>query len=494
MDSICSDPVAHSGSERSNFRRYAVASTLAFALLHLLSFMGASEVPEKTESRRLQEVSEKNRILYIVTTLAEYNDGDRATVKGSDRLQETLIPVATEGIRSMVEDGFTVDLFMVCHFNLEPEREELVRKSLPPGVGLQVWNDATPFGYDTGQKTFTKLEYRTLHLSRQHRFVIKDKIEHYDMFVNFEDDMLIKGDHVKHFIAVTDEIDRLRASAPDSHTDGRKHQDAENNYHGTMTKSQLLRTIPGFMRVEVLLDEGQYPAQKDTGPVPVDLDFPSGKNQTVNSTVCCHVSEGSVSKNRPAKPDPSQLMVWETNIMPLGVRQMPQGSWLDWVVTQRGPNQGEVPTDAVIGDYWTNRKKDFFPEERRPSGIEFKYINNQGGWMSTREQLWRWHTEICLGSFLPPYEEPHFRFDGLDMRNVEWYSGGMQLSSVRHACNMQRIISLDPQTFSKSLIYHSANNKQRQLQWKREKMFVKATTLVGQLNTIRKRAEEEMTA
>lgn len=79
------------------------------------------------------------------------------------------------------------------------------------------------------------------------------------------------------------------------------------------------------------------------------------------------------------------------------------------------------------------------------------------------------------------------------MRNVEWYSGAMQLSTVRHACNMQRIILLDPVNFSKSLIYHTANNKQKQLrdQGKGE-WFVKANTLLGQLNTIRKLAEKEM--
>jgi hypothetical protein len=65
----------------------------------------------------------------------------------------------------------------------------------------------------------------------------------------------------------------------------------------------------------------------------------------------------------------------------------------------------------------------------------------------------------------------------------------MQLSTVRHACNMQRIILLDPKNFSKSLIYHSANNKQRQLtQEGLKERFTKANTLLGQLNTVRKQA------
>jgi hypothetical protein len=58
---------------------------------------------------------------------------------------------------------------------------------------------------------------------------------------------------------------------------------------------------------------------------------------------------------------------------------------------------------------------------------------------------------------------------------------------------MQRIILLQPQNFSKSLLYHSANNKQRQLaaEGKRE-WFVKVNTLLGQLNTIKKKAEKEI--
>jgi hypothetical protein len=59
--------------------------------------------------RRLAEVSSKGKILYIVTTLAEYNSGTRSTVRGSDRLQETLIPVLSEGVRSMLADGYEVD-------------------------------------------------------------------------------------------------------------------------------------------------------------------------------------------------------------------------------------------------------------------------------------------------------------------------------------------------------------------------------------------------
>jgi hypothetical protein len=58
---------------------------------------------------------------------------------------------------------------------------------------------------------------------------------------------------------------------------------------------------------------------------------------------------------------------------------------------------------------------------------------------------------------------------------------------------MQRLVSLDPDGFARHLIYHSANNKQRQLTWRR-KTFVKINDLYGELLTVTKDAEERMKA
>ena len=74
---------------------------------------------------------------------------------------------------------------------------------------------------------------------------------------------------------------------------------------------------------------------------------------------------------------------------------------------------------------------------------------------------------------------------------MEYWSGGLNLFTARHACNMQRLVSLDPEKFSKQLIYHSANNKQRQLTGQKQK-FVKVNDLFGQLLTISKDAEDKM--
>ena len=72
--------------------------------------------------------------------------------------------------------------------------------------------------------------------------------------------------------------------------------------------------------------------------------------------------------------------------------------------------------------------------------------------------------------------------------NVEFYSGGYQFfTGVLGGCNMQRVISMHPDHFSKHFIYHVANNKQRQLSSQR---MVRADHLFGQLNTVKKRAEK----
>ena len=441
------------------------------------------------------------KILYTITSLAEYNTGTRATIKGSDRLKMTLIPVVSEGVHSMLALNFEVDVFLVTHYTLQPERKQLIRDALPEHVGLKFWDDAMPLGYDTGnyepndQKS--RIGERSLSLARQHRFVIRDHFLHYDVFVNFEDDMLIKGEQVQHYIQVSREIDRLKENAPEDLPGTPDSKVYGNTFHGPMTKGQLSRMIPGFIRVEVLLG-GTRRGPTKVSPIPVDLEFTEGdgqiRNRTIDAAPCCHVSEERSSDMRPTNPDASQLMLWETEVHPLGVRQLPMNmhgqeqSLLDWVALLRGPTyDSETPANTIIGDYWAGADGYFTGKaKRRPNGNARNLINNMGGWMATQRQIWNWHTEICPGGFLPPYAAPHYRFDGLDLRDVEWWSGGLHLVTKRHACNMQRIVSLKPEDFSKHLIYHSANNKQSQLGLGR---FTLAQDLLGQLNTVRKNAE-----
>jgi hypothetical protein len=86
-----------------------VATTTTVSVLQVGTTTGHSQAQSEPPQRRLAEVPVKEKILYIITTLAEYNSGTRATVRGSDRLQETLIPVVSEGVRTMLAAGYEVD-------------------------------------------------------------------------------------------------------------------------------------------------------------------------------------------------------------------------------------------------------------------------------------------------------------------------------------------------------------------------------------------------
>jgi hypothetical protein len=87
---------------------YFLTTTLLFLAVSWVATNTGTGSSEPVQ-RRLAEAPAKQKILYIVTTLAEYNSGTRSTVRGSDRLQETLIPILSEGVRSMLADGYEVD-------------------------------------------------------------------------------------------------------------------------------------------------------------------------------------------------------------------------------------------------------------------------------------------------------------------------------------------------------------------------------------------------
>lgn len=170
----------------------------------------------KTGRQRTGEKQESNgtKLLYIMTTLAEYDNGKRSTVKGHDRFLNTLLPVARQSVVSMAEH-FQVDFYLISHFSLTESRLSQLRIALPKSVNLTVWDNASPISYDVKDRLSSNnnIQEITRSLARQHRFVVKDMLHEYDMFVCFEDDMIITSEHVKQFMSETAALNRLKMQA-----------------------------------------------------------------------------------------------------------------------------------------------------------------------------------------------------------------------------------------------------------------------------------------
>jgi hypothetical protein len=119
------------------------------------------------------------RILHVVTALQEYDtksstDGETT----ADRLTNILLPVLSTIVQSLTAprqgSSWSVDVYLILGYKLLPHRYKQIQESLPPGVGLQVWDDAIPLGYDEGRpKKEHMITPITRTLARQHRFVLK---------------------------------------------------------------------------------------------------------------------------------------------------------------------------------------------------------------------------------------------------------------------------------------------------------------------------------
>jgi len=440
--------------------------------------------------------SNSTKVLYIVTALAEYNNGLRFTERGSDRFRETLIPIVVDSITSMISPpyDYEVDLYLILGFTLQKERLVLIQKALPEGVGLQVWDDAMPLGYNTPNKD-TKIQEVTRALARQHRYVIKDKLMHYDLFLAFEDDMRISGAQIHHYIHMSQQLQLLNTQAPDTlpnHLVPETQDGLTQRYHGPMTKAQTSRLIPGFIRVEVY-NNGIPNFNSNRQPDPISSNHMQHE-QHIDPKPCCHIMNVTAqqsNRNIPIQPNKDQIVIWETGILGAVIRQLPQYSKtanqsnFNWILLQPGPKN--VPKDKFIGGYWSGRQGDFGDEPKPTPGMP-QLIAQQGGWMATRQQLIHIEEEQCGHRFFPPFEDQMHQ-NGLTLNNVEFWSGGYQLySGVRAGCNMQRVISLHPDHFSNHLLYHTANNKQQQ----KAGWLVKADHFFGQLNTIVNMAQQDM--
>ena len=450
----------------------------------------ASSATMASESYKFTNAStvviDVKKILYVVSSSSEYNSLRRGMQHHSrDRLMTVIAPVIRESIESMVAAGYEVDLFLLVSYTLTPEREADFRAALPKGLSVEIWNDACPIDYDKKGPQYIMQVSRAL--SRQHRYVVRDKLFHYDFFCAFEDDMLVTGAHVDHYLDWTRRIETWRLQAPREMPDRAFGYDSKEIWFGTLTKKQLERIRPGFIRVEALLNASMFSTQENIENVPVDMDFTDfGENSQsdVDPSVCCHVKHiGQNGTAAPKDPDPGQLMMWEAGIAGMGVREMPDGTW---VGVFSGPKKFlSNPFDYKVGKFHASATHNL---RDKPVTSNPKFLAQSAGWMMTRKQLLELHDGICMGSFLPPFDKPTFGSDGLYMNNVEYWSGGLQMWCPRNGCNIQRIIVLEPQHFSKQLLYHTSNNKQKQIKQDRR---VRASDLLGQFNHLRKDAIEK---
>jgi hypothetical protein len=383
----------------------------------------------------------QTRILYIVTSLSEYNNGRRSTIAGQDRLGEIVLPILIDSIQTIVSiPHYQVDVYLILAYTLQPHREQMIRSRLPPNVGLQIWDDACPLGYDTAAKKVTNVINNTRTLARQHRYVIKDKLPYYDVFVAFEDDMRITGTHIQHFLTMSTEIDNLRKLI--EHHDAKKQMsvDQQNTtFFGTITSRQVNRLIPGFVRVEVMLNESENGAQLELDPIPLDYTYDGDHENSefhFDPQPCCHVNMNP-NIGTPTKPSINDVVLWETSVKALSVRQLPVTSTnkrsepnLDWVVLLPGPGKRLQPDD-IMNSYWSGIISKNNVWKVRPSPGEPELIAQQGGWMATKEQIIRLNYQpmndmmnnnehvLCQGSFLPPFDRPIYRSDGQESMNVE---------------------------------------------------------------------------
>jgi hypothetical protein len=233
--------------------------------------------------------------------------------------------------------------------------------------------------------------------------------------------MLIHYEHVHHYNSMTNTIYQLRlesqyniydtktstTSTGTSSSISRRNniERVKENFYGTMSEQQLARTIPGFIRVEVVnvsdeeldhhrqqimklkqLQQKQLKMHKNMNHpffisnIPTDYvwDIASNISTTISSSIdpsiCCYVtnftSQQRLSSSLPMKPTIHQIYFWEMNINALGVRHMPnllssdyeqEGIMtellpsLDWVMLLGGNNNEMFLSNPeyIIGDYWS---------------------------------------------------------------------------------------------------------------------------------------------
>jgi hypothetical protein len=294
------------------------------------------------------------------------------------------------------EGGYHVDVYIISYYPMT--RRSLVVsaiQSVSPNTTVRFWDEAAPLAYNAEHRR-ALFDYDVA-LSRQHRFVVKDHLFDYDLFLNFEDDMVLMAPLVTNYLELTAQLETLRASTSQNYS-GVISKKQNKQFYGPLTREQLKRTYPGLIRVEVLLKDTlvrRSSPEKRYGAVPLPEDYNDDSSSSIDPSFCCHLDEDVVDKTRPRAPSIDKIYLWETNILALGVRRFT--NHLGWMALLRGPSwRDPAVRNTTLSDFWSGTKG-YFGTNRRPQSNEFRFLNNGGGWMGTRKQIWEWHTEICEG-------------------------------------------------------------------------------------------------
>lgn len=343
------------------------------------------------------------RILHIVTSSYIHR-------MGRDRLRGTVLPTLTSSVRSLFFTGrYSVDVRLILGYRLEPaDRDDIVGalRNVHPDIGLTIWDDATP--------RFNGTEYHKA-LAMRHREVVKDAIFNsslpsYDLFSCWEDDVLVGSRQVDRYLRLSREIDALAEM-----TSEKEKGSFGDDTTAPLSREQLLRMIPGFIRVEA---------------VGVDRAHAAGKTDLE----CCNVAK-----------EP-RLMVWETRPEGFRIRHFPTLGTLGLLPVSNEPNRRAIGAAKID------------PSAKSSDATLF---GQQAGWMATREQVLRFEEERCVNhGFLPPFRGQ--AASALRKQSVEYWSGGFQLFGFKSGCAMQRVVQLDtPELWEEGLLWHTSNNKHK---------------------------------
>lgn len=482
-------------------------------------------------SRRVALSSKKQpmKLLYIVTS-----GGKQYESSSHSRFNNKVKSVILENVRSLttstkvnpgIPTEWMVDVYLVLGYDIDDTTFRRELQMINPNVGLTVWSQAIPWAYaclewtshryhnpiGIGDKCFSGksneasqadaiLQIGKAQLARQHRYVVKDMLPYYDFFLALEDDMIIRRHHITFHMewmakirSWTSHAKRLEALAifnvsmrsVDSSLWTAQNKWQSVPWQQPLTSAQLERLKPGLLRVEVL--NGTKTQTEEV----ISVTNSSYAEQIIDPTLCCGRSTHNDMPHNSVMNDDSRdhlkstdLVIWETGILGFGVREIPNlesNIENSWVGLMSGPQPSFRPSQ-----YWSGKLlKD--PMKRPPSGHPH-LIGQSAGWMASQREVMEFHTQHCTGGFLPPFDPPFYVQDGFYQKNVEYWSGGIQLWGG--TCNIQRFVSLD-RDFSKHLVYHSSNNKQHHTARRR---LVLATTLLAQLQQVQRRAMNETKA